>query len=301
MVEAVFTRESSFGPGADTPRLTRPTDLLGAWEADAAAAFEARTKGIPRGPVTGLSKLDAELGGALQSGLNVLNASPGVGKTALALQIAAGCGCPAIYLSAEMSALELLRRLTARVTETYLGRLRSGELAPADSVKLARRAAEAVPHLVIADATTAFAPIPWLQHAAAVVRGDARHLLLVVDSVHSWAEGIPGDLDEYTRLGLALQSLRVLARSVGCPILAIAERNRASMTKGGLSASAGHRSFEYGAESMLELNRAEDAVEDASGEVSVRLRIAKNRHGSPNRTIPLLFHGALQRFREADR
>lgn len=301
MVDAVFTREPAPAPGADAPRLTRLADLLDAWEVDARAAFEARGEGIARGPLTGLDKLDTELGGALQPGLNVLHASPGVGKTALALQIGATCGCPCLYLSAEMAPLELLRRLTARATGTYLGRLRSGELAPADSVRLARQAVAAAPLLTIADATTAFAPVPWLQRAAAVVRGDARHLLLVVDSVHSWAEGVPGDLDEYTRLGMALQSLRVLARSVDCAVLAIAERNRASMKVGGLSASAGHRSFEYGAESVLELNRPEDAAEDASGEVAVKLRIAKNRHGSPNRTIPLLFHGALQRFREADR
>lgn len=301
MVETIFTREHAPSPGVDAPRLTRLADLLGDWEAEAQAAHDARTLGVPRGPVTGMPTLDAELGGALQQGLNVLHASPGVGKTAMALQIGATCGCPCLYLSAEMAPLELLRRLTARVTGTYLGRLRSGELAPADSVKLARRAAEAVPQLTIADATTAFAPVPWLQHAAGVVRGDARHLLLVVDSVHSWAEGAPGDVDEYTRLGVALQSLRILARSVGCAVLMIAERNRASMKTGGMSASAGHRSFEYGAESVLELNRPEDAAEDASGEVAVKLRIAKNRHGSPNRTIDLRFHGALQRFREADR
>ena len=43
-------------------------------------------------------------------------------------------------ISCEMALLELLRRHTARTTGTYLGRLKSGELAPQEAVLLARRA-----------------------------------------------------------------------------------------------------------------------------------------------------------------
>src|ERR687889_303094 len=105
----------------DHPRLLRLNDLLDAWTVDATAAHEAYTTGTPRGPVTALPALDRELGGALQPGLHLLHAGPGAGKTALALQIAATCGTPALFVSAETSALELLRRHTARVTATYLG------------------------------------------------------------------------------------------------------------------------------------------------------------------------------------
>ena len=164
---------------------------------------------------------------------------------------------------------------------------------------LARKATEAAPNLILADATRAWAPPPWLGDAAEVAQGDGRDVLLVIGSVHSWAEAAPVEASEYDRLGWALSSLRTIAGALSCPVLAVAERNRASMTKGGISAGAGSRKFEYGAESVLDLNRKENAAPDAAGEVDVKLTIAKNRNGAVGRSFDLKFHGALQRFREA--
>src|SRR5829696_3798503 len=82
-------------------------DLIGALRDDAAAAYEAKQSGKPRGPITRIPQLDDVLGGALQPGVHVLHASPGAGKTALALQIAATCGFPALFVTCEMAPLEL--------------------------------------------------------------------------------------------------------------------------------------------------------------------------------------------------
>jgi replicative DNA helicase len=286
-------------PTARRPRLTRLGDLLGEWEADALATHTAHTEGRPRGPVTGFDTLDRELGGALAPGLHVLHGQPGAGKTAFALQVAATCACPALYVSAEMAPLELLRRVAARATSTFLGRLRTGELTPLDSLALARRAVAAAPQLIIADATQAFADPAWLRDAALATRGEAEHLLVAVDSVHSWAEAAPGDADEYTRLNAALATLQALAGALGCAVLAVAERNRASMKAGGLSAGAGTRKLEYRGETVLDLKRDPDAREDASGELPVTVELAKNRSGAAGRKVELHFHGALQRFRVA--
>jgi replicative DNA helicase len=289
----------------------RLSQLLSEWEADATAAFEARVKGIPRGPVTGLAALDEALGGVLQPGLHVVHGSPGSGKTAFCLQVAATCGFPALYVTAEMRPLELLRRITARVTGTFLGRLKSGELAPADSLAKAKEAVAALPRLALADACDAFASPEWLREAARAVRGDERHVLLVVDSVHSWSEAAPvPELTEYDRLNAAIAELRVLAGQLGCPVLAVAERNRASMAAGGLSASAGSRKFEYTGESVLDLS-AGDREREAPGaavasmapatpnETPVTLTIQKNRNGAAGKRLRLTFHGALQRFTDA--
>jgi len=229
----------------------------------------------------------------------VLHAGPGVGKTAFALQVAALSSFPALYLSAEMGALELFRRITVRVTSTFLGRLRSGELEPAASLALARRAAASAPLLTLADATQAWAPPEWIMQTAQLVQADASHLLLVVDSVHSWAEFEPDGAAEYDALNAGLAALRRIARTLTCLIVAIAERNRPSMKEGGLSASAGSRKFEYGGESVLSLSRDKEAAGDAAGDVAVTMMIEKNRNGAPGKKIKLLFNGALQRFREA--
>jgi hypothetical protein len=198
-----------------------------------------------------------------------------------------------------MGRLELFRRHVARVTSTYLRRLKSGEIPPAESLALARRGAEAAPLLCLGDATQAPASPSWLQQTAEAVRGEAPHLLLVVDSLHSWTDALAEGAPEYEALNAGLAALRQLAAALGCVVLAVAERNRASMAAGGLSAGAGTRKIEYGAETVLELDRKEDALPDAGGEVPVTVRIRKNRNGSPGGELGLRFHGALQRFREA--
>jgi hypothetical protein len=90
----------------------------------------------PRGPQTGIAALDQVLGGLLAPGLHLLQATPGAGKSAMALQFASDCKHPALYSSAEMPTLELFKRLIARQPSTYLGRL-TGQM---NSCKLEDRA-----------------------------------------------------------------------------------------------------------------------------------------------------------------
>jgi replicative DNA helicase len=284
---------------APTPRLVRFEDLLEAWDADAEAAYEARLSNSKRGPATGLERLDEALGGTLAQGPHFVHGGPGTGKTALLLQVGATCGAPCLFVTCEMSPLELFRRHVARVTGTFLGRLKSGELEPSVVKALARRAVQEAPYLTIVDATQAFAKPEWLLQAAQVARGEGEHLLVALDSIHAWADGAPGDAPEYERISAAVDALRTLATTLACPILAVAERNRASMDKGGLSAGAGSRKLEYTAESVWDLQRDADATPDAKGEVPVTLRLVKNRNGAAGRKIDVRFHGGLQRFREA--
>lgn len=285
---------------SNNPRLVNLEGLLEDWQAEAAAAYAAQTSGNPRGPIAGIEKLDRELGGCFHPGINIVHGTPGVGKTAFCLQVAADSKCPVLYVTCEMSTLELFRRVTARVTNTFLGRLKSGEITPTKSLELARKAICTVPHLAFADATQAYASTEWIRDKALAVQGNAPHLLIVIDSVHSWAESADSTVPEYEALNAHLQSLRKLAASLCCPILAIAERNRASMDKGGLNAGAGTRKIEYGAEAVIDLKAAKEGTRpDARGEVPVTLTLAKNRNGAVGATVNLLWHGALQRFTEA--
>ncbi len=102
----------------NAPKVTLLSDLISDFVADTEAAAAARAAGHPRGPVTLLRDLDNALGGYLAPGLHILQASPGAGKTAFALQVAATCGFPALFVSAEMGLLEIFRRLVSRSTGT---------------------------------------------------------------------------------------------------------------------------------------------------------------------------------------
>jgi len=301
----------TIAPEPSEPRLLPLPDLLREWQADAEAARAARLAGTPRGPVTGLATLDERLGGHLAPGLHVLHGEPGTGKTAFGLQVAATCGTPALFVTTEMSPLELFRRVTARVTGTYLGRLKSGELSPEASLELAKRAATACPMLAFVDATREpIAPwqvdgtLPGILEAAQVwrARHEAAAVLIVLDSLHTWTASLRPDVPEYDGLNAAIDELQRLATWLESPVLAISERNRASMASDSQSAGAGTRKLEYRGDTVLALQREKsDNGEwrpDAAGEYAVSVNLAKNRNGATGAKVALRFHGALQAFRE---
>lgn len=282
----------------ELPRLCRFSSVVASVVSQAAAVHEARRTGQPLGPDTGFKSIDRELGGAFAPGVHMLQGNTGTGKTAWVLQLATRQR--ALMVTCEMSPEELLRRHAANVTSTYLGRFKSGEMPPEQVEKLILQAVAAAPDFALVDATRAYASPLYLREVAEEIRGDATHMLIVVDSLHSWVESsnIQG-AGEYEMLNAGLAALRTLAHTLSCPILVISELNRAGMKDPGANSGAGTRRIEYGAETVINLIRKEDTKEDGAGEVDVTLKFSKNRHGASGRTVALKFHGALQRFREA--
>ncbi len=221
----------------------------------------------------------------------------GAGKTAFVTQIAASCQCPALLVTCEMSPAELFRRQMARVCGQFLGRFKTGEMTPGEVESMAARTADAMPNLSLVDATRAYASPAYLQEVALREKGDARHFLLVIDSLHSWTRSAQSGAAEYEALNNGLQSLQTLGRNLKCPVLIVCEQGRANMEAGGVNSGAGTRAIEYGAEIVFDLQAAKE--EEATGEKPVTLRFAKNRHGAKDATVKLSFNGALQRFKEA--
>lgn len=286
--------------------------LLDQFDSFADKIDEARRTGRKIGPGTGFYQLDRELCGALLPGLHVVQGDTGTGKTAFCLQVACQCGFPALYVSCEMSAMELLRRTTARITETPLHTLKDPVCClPAAQMKSkAREAAAAAPNLVIADSTLVFWNAQSILNYARTLKEttDSEHILIVVDSIHSWAAALPAE--EYDRLGMAISALRKVAAELDCPVLYISEQSKAAnraAAKGqdmGSSASAGNRSIEYGAETIVTLKFAETDKEsgrpvwNAHGETPVSAAFDKNRNSGGGKVFKLKFDGALQRFTE---
>lgn len=282
------------------------SDLIKDFVADTDAAAAAKARGVPRGIVTGLGDIDTDLGGYLVPGIHILQGGPGSGKSALALQIAANCFYPALFVTAEMGLLELFRRTIARETGTFLGKLKSGEISGQAAARLAQQTAEKVPQLALLDATKVFASAEAMEKAANGLRTRFKsdHVLIVIDSLHVWARSArqvsleTAESSEYDVINSGLDQVSNLAADLNCPILAIAHRNRESNKgKPGLHSSKGSGDLEYTAETVLDLNRQKDDT-DSNGEVEVNAVVYKNRNGVVGKKYSLQFEPRLQKFRE---
>jgi replicative DNA helicase len=289
-----------------TPTVTQLADLVDFFVADAEAAALARETGRPRGPVTGLGSLDEALGGYLSPGVHIVQAAPGAGKTAFALQAASDCVYPCLYVTSEMGLLELFRRLIARQTKTFLGRLKSGELGGAESRKLALQTIEKLPNLAFMDATQAYASPLLIAEVANALRDRHKsdHVLIALDSLQIWAKSVRrngedfANASEYDLISAGLDSVSSIASRLQCPILAISHRNRAgNKSDGGLHAGKGSGDLEYGAETVIDLTR-KDETPDANGETRIKATMQKNRHGIPGVSYDFAFSGRLQTFRD---
>jgi replicative DNA helicase len=288
------------------PPVTQLAGLLADFVADAEAAARARESGKPRGAITSLPSLDAALGGYLAPGVHILQAAPGAGKTAFALQVASDCAYPCLYVSAEMGLLELFRRLVARQTKTFLGRLKSGELGGDESKRLALLTVKNLPCLAFMDATLLYAAPIHISDVAESLRKQfqSEHILIVIDSLQIWAKSarrVAGELSntsEYDLLNAGLDAISGVGAKLQCPIIAVSHRNRAgNRSDGGLHAGKGSGDLEYGSESVIDLTR-KDETPNFDGETNVKATIHKNRHGIPGVSFDFAFSGRLQNFRE---
>jgi replicative DNA helicase len=301
IVRDVFSVPEVIQDPSSAPKLRKFGSLIDELEAEARDRHLAKTEGKPFGAVTPWPTVTEQWGGSIPQGLHIILGGSGVGKTAFALQLAAGCQCPCLYVTCEMTPAELLRRTAARVTKTYLGKFKDGSLDPLVVRAKAEIAAEQCPDLSIMDATQVYASPAHLLDVAQALKKNHEHFLIVVDSLHSWAEGAPSTAGEYEQVSAATRELRTLAAKLGCPVIAISERNRASFGKGAsadkIGSGAGSRKLEYGSESVLSLERSEDAG-NGTGDVIIEATFAKNRNGKQGAMLELIFAGGFQNYSE---
>lgn len=264
-------------------------------------------------PRTGFSRLDDALCGGLQPGLHILKGGPGTGKTALALQIAASCGCPALFVTCEVSPADLLRRHICRTAVNEQGHpvITYEQLKrPALAVQRAR-VEEYLPAILptmpqVIDATGCIVAPALVEAAACRVREkhakihgwetEDTPILVVVDSLHQWARYT--DLPEYERLAVALSDLLSLAANTGAAVLALAEVTIAEgRTNLVTTYAAGQRGTGHAPQSIWHI--ALDPEDRTCGVNGRRqpLEVVKNRDGDLVKLV-LRFDGKHQSFHE---
>lgn len=260
-----------------------------------------KKSGTLRGVATGFSDLDNCLAGMQDSNLLILAARPGMGKTALALNIAQFASVvskvPVGFFSLEMSKEELSDRMLVAQADIDAWRLKTGKLTPTDYEKLSEAMG------ILAEAPLFIDDSPGI--SVLEMRTKARRLksehnlgLIFVDYLQLVkGRNLENRVQEVAEIS---QGLKNLARELKIPVVALSQLSRSIEHRGlgsapQLSDLRESGSIEQDADVVMFLYRED--TEDLS---NVKLSVAKHRNG-PLRTIDLRFKGERVRFYGTDR
>ncbi|OGY10980.1 MAG: replicative DNA helicase [Candidatus Blackburnbacteria bacterium RIFCSPLOWO2_01_FULL_41_27] len=258
-----------------------------------------KSPGGLRGVPSGFSSIDDALAGFQKSNLIILAARPGMGKTALALNIAQHIAVvekrSVGFFSLEMSKEELVDRLLVSQANIDAWRLKTGRLNEDDFTRLSDAMG------ILADAPFFIDDTPAM--TCLEMRTKARRLqvekgldLLVVDYLQlARGRSMDNRVQEVSEIS---QGLKNLARELKVPVIAISQLNRSVESRGTrkpqLADLRESGAIEQDADVVMFLWREEeDDLENCI------LDVAKHRNG-PLKTIKLHFKGDRIRFFERE-
>ena len=233
--------------------------------------------------------LDAIIGGFRPGGLYIIAARPAVGKTVIGMQIAeklAHAGAVA-FNSLEMSKSELHKRLISAVAEVPMDELTAHALSKASDMRIAKN----LDKLKLPISFDDRAGIS-VQEIRTHSRSVARKMSLagvVVDYIGLIGDKSGRERSRYESVTEVSQQLKVLARDLNAPVVALAQLNRnVEGRKDGKPMMADLRdsgSLEQDADVVILLHREGNKI---------NLDVAKNRHGQTG-IVTLTFEGDYSR------
>ena len=253
--------------------------------------------GIP----TGFYELDSYTHGLHGGQLIILAARPGVGKSTLALDFARHAAIRenqgVLFFSLEMSRAEIALRLLSAEADVRLQNMRAGTVGQDDWKKLANV------HGKLNDSPLYIDDSPNL--TLVEIRAKCRRLasslglkMIVIDYIQLLTSGKKvesrqQEVSEFSR------SLKLLAKELNIPVIAISQLNRNSEQKTDKKPEISHLresgSLEQDADVVILLHREEMNSKETTRAGEADIILAKQRSG-PTGTIPVLFQGAYSRF-----
>src|SRR5215475_11692407 len=283
---------------------------------------------------TGLDGLDAKLGGLQKSDLVILAGWPGMGKTALATNLAYNIarawrgevqpdgrtatvnGGIVGFFSLEMSAEQLATRMIAEQTEIPSYRIRRGEIEPTDFDRIVETAREMEKLPLYIDESGGLS-IAQLAARARRLKRQRGLDLLVVDYIQllqgSSRRAEQGRVQEVTEI---TTNLKALAKELNVPIIALSQLSRQVESRDDkrpqLSDLRESGSIEQDADVVLFVYREEYYLANKEPRAGTpeyekwqldmslvhgkaEVIIGKQRHG-PTGTVELQFDGSVTRF-----
>jgi replicative DNA helicase len=268
---------------------------------DYLASHQGELLGVP----TGFRLLDKLLGGFQKSDLIILAARPSVGKTSLALNIAANAakryGQRVAFFSLEMSAEQLVQRLLAAETGIDQQRLRLGQIREEEWPLLMEAAGVLSNTMMFIDDTPALSALELRTKARRI---HAEHGLdfIIVD----YLQLMRGDTRSENRvqeISYISRALKWLARELNVPVLALSQLSRAVESRPDkrpmLSDLRESGSIEQDADVVLFIYREDMYDEDTDRRNIADIIIAKHRNG-PTGVVSLYFKKELTQFLELE-
>ncbi|ODT97422.1 MAG: hypothetical protein ABS82_00255 [Rhodanobacter sp. SCN 67-45] len=245
-----------------------------------AEAQKARESGgqIP-GIRTGLSRLDAALGGWHDSDLVVIGARPSVGKTALLLNCAVACPVSLGIMSAEQPAAQMGARIMSIRSRVPAELMRTGRF----DVEHLRKLGSAIEELNDRTCMIYDRSAPTIAEVARIARKWHRHQhirALYVDYIQRIEPSRTArSANRAEKVGEVARGLKNIARELNIPVIALAQVGRQADGRQPTMADLSDSSeIEKEADQVLTIDRPH--VYDASQpENLARISIEKNRHG----------------------
>ena len=275
-------------------------------------AFEEITKlaeqqnhmaGVP----TGFKDADDLFHGFRGGDLVILAARPGVGKTSFALNLAvnaAKSGAAVAFFSLEMSAGQLVQRILCAEARVSLSKIRAGFISEGDWGAIA----DASNTLSKLELCIDDSPGLSILEARAKARRELRRTegkgLIIVDYLQLMQPpSTRRDGNRAVEVGEISRGLKVLAKEMDMPVIALSQLSRAVEMRGKkrpmLSDLRESGSIEQDADIVMFIDRSMDETEAESEDRpdlgTAQLIVAKHRNG-PTRDIDLAFNPEYTRF-----
>ncbi|MHB8381537.1 MAG: replicative DNA helicase [Candidatus Binataceae bacterium] len=194
-------------------------------------------KEMVTGVPTGFHDLDRITAGFQPSDLIILAARPSMGKSALALNIAANAAMHSdkpvgvAFFSLEMSKEQLVLRLLTSEARVDSSKVRTGFIRKEDFPKLIEAADRLSASNILIDDSSDISPIMLKAKCRRLMRDKSNNLgLIIVDYMQLMRSSRPGESRE-KEISEISRSLKALAKELRVPVIALSQLNRAVETR----------------------------------------------------------------------
>jgi replicative DNA helicase len=252
---------------------------------------------------TGFHDFDKMTSGLQPGDMIVLAARPSMGKTSLAINIAEHValdeGLPVAVFSMEMGAAQLAVRIVGSIGRIDQGHLRTGKLSDEEWPRLTEAIEKLRTVSLHIDETPGLSTSELRANARRLARQYGRLGLIVVDYLQLMSTSTSGDENRATAVGEISRGLKMLAKELKCPVIALSQLSRGVESRTDkrpmMSDLRESGAIEQDADIIMFIYR-DDYYNKESKEPGVaEMIISKHRNG-PTGTIKLAFLKPLTKF-----